>query len=185
MDSNQPAKDESPYRSMLQSEPGLSWFPSRWGMLLAAGLIAAAGLAAYANSFSGPFIYDDISSISNNPTIRHLSEIGQVLSPPRDGETVSGRPLLNLSFAIDYAIGGASTRGYHATNLAIHILNGLLLLGVLRRTLCLPVLRSRFGDVALGLALAISLLWVLHPLQTESVTYIVSSGRNRWRHCVT
>jgi tetratricopeptide (TPR) repeat protein len=147
-------------------------------MTLATGLIVVAGLAAYANSFSGPFIYDDFLSIPDNLTIRRLSAIGKVLSPPCNGETVSGRPLLNLSFAIDYAIGGTDTRVYHATNLAIHILNGLLLLGVLRRTFCLPVLRSRFGDAALGLALAIVLLWMVHPLQTESITYIAQRAES-------
>ena len=147
-------------------------------MPMAVGLIVVSGLAAYANSFSGPFIYDDVLSIPANPTIRRLSAIGEVLSPPSNGETVSGRPLLNLSFAIDYAIGGTNTRGYHVTNLAIHILNGLLLLGILHRTFCLPVLRSRFGDAALGLALAISLVWVLHPLQTESVTYIAQRAES-------
>jgi tetratricopeptide (TPR) repeat protein len=145
---------------------------------VAGSLIVLAGLGAYVNSFSGPFIYDDVTSIVNNRSIRDLRSIGRVLSPPRNGETVSGRPLLNLSFAIDYAIGGTSTWNYHATNLAIHVFNGLLLLGILRRTLCLPVLKPQVGDAALGVALAISLLWMLHPLQTESVTYIVQRAES-------
>ena len=152
--------------------------PSGSIAVAAAGLIVVAGLAAYANSFSGPFIYDDPASISNNPTIRQLWSIGRVLSPPRNGETVSGRPLLNLSFAIDYAIGGTNSRGYHVTNLAIHLLNGLLLLGILRRTFCQPLLRVRFEKASLELSLAIALLWVLHPLQTESVTYIVQRAES-------
>ena len=173
MDSQQPANDDS-----LTAERGPSWRHSGWATLLAAGVIVVAGLAAYANSFSGPFVFDDISSIPENPSIFRLQSLSQVFSPPRNGETVSGRPVLNLSLAIDYAIGGTDTRAYHRTNLAIHILNGLLLLGILRRTFCMPVLRSRFDDAALGLAWAIALLWVVHPLQTESVTYIVQRAES-------
>jgi tetratricopeptide (TPR) repeat protein len=158
------------------SEP--SWIHSRWGTFLAAALIVVAGLTAYANSFSVPFLYDDLLSIVDNPSLRQLWPIGKTLSPPCNGETVTGRPVLNLSFAINFAIGGTSTWGYHAINLAVHVLNGLLLLGILRRTFQLPVLRPRFGNVALRLALAITLLWTLHPLQTESVTYIVQRAES-------
>ena len=82
-------------------------------------------MAAYPNSFGGPFVFDDHGVDPENPTIRHLWPIGKVLSPPSNGETVSGRPLLNLSFAINYALGGTEVWGYHAANLAIHIAGGL------------------------------------------------------------
>ena len=151
----------------------------RWPLLLAATLIVLAGLAAYSNSFSGPFIYDDESAILNNSTIRQLWPVGPVLSPPSHGETVSGRPVLNLSFAINYAIHGVNVWGYHAANLAIHILNGLLLLGILRRTFQLSTLNPRFNHAALGLAFVIALLWTVHPLQTEAVTYMVQRGESQ------
>ena len=150
----------------------------RWPLLLAAALIVLAGLAAYANSFSGPFIYDDLPSIPNNPTLRHLWPMWQVLAPHANGRTVGGRPLLNLSFAVNCAIHGVNVRGYHATNLAIHLLNGLLLLGILRHTLQLPAMRPRFGRATLGLAFVTALLWTVHPLQTESVTYIVQRAES-------
>jgi len=66
-------------------------------------------------SLSGPFVFDDTASIVENPTIRHLWPIGPVLTPPYvAAETVGGRPVLNLSFAINYLFGGASPLGYHA-----------------------------------------------------------------------
>ena len=149
------------------------WFPRwRWEKFVAAGLIVLAGLAVYANSFSGPFIFDDIASIVENPSIRRLWPLGDVLSPPSDGGTLTSRPILNLSLAINYRLGGLDVWGYHATNLAIHLINGLLLLGILWRTFQLPSLQTRFGEAAWGLSLAIALLWTVHPLQTESVTYI-------------
>ncbi len=63
--------------------------------------------------------------------------------------------------------------GYHAFNLAIHLAAALTLFGVIRRTLLSPGMRDHFGQAAIPLAFAVALLWVVHPLQTESVTYIV------------
>lgn len=150
-----------------------------------------AGLLAYANSLSAPFIFDDIDAIRENPTIRTLQG---ALSPPHDGAGVDSRPVVNLSFAINYAFGGLNVAGYHATNLAIHLLAGLALFGIVRRTLLgsNPVGRGlrcppdtlglpgggrsrrptdRAAD-ATPLALVAALLWTLHPLQTESVTVV-------------
>ncbi len=84
--------------------------------------------------------------------------------------TLAGRPLAALSFAINYALAGRTTWPYHATNLAIHIAAALLLLGVVRRTLLAVGKSPRFS---LACAAAIAALWAVHPLQTESVTYIV------------
>ncbi|HUI08152.1 MAG TPA: tetratricopeptide repeat protein [Verrucomicrobiae bacterium] len=142
-------------------------------------LVIGAGLLAYQNSFTGPFIYDDVPSIRENRTIRHLWPIWQCLSPPhRDWLTVEGRPLINLSLAINYALDGYDVWGYHALNLAIHLLAGLTLLGIVRRTLRQPRLRDRFGGAADGVALAVAVLWTVHPLQTESVTYVVQRAES-------
>jgi len=146
---------------------------SRRAVLLAAVVMAVAALAAYHNSFSAPFTFDDNSAIIKNPTIRHLWPIGGALSPPVDGGGVCGRPLVNLSLAINYAISGTDVWSYHALNLVIHVLAGLTLFGVIRRTFLQPGLRKDFGAVAGPLALAIAGLWVLHPLQTESVMFVV------------
>jgi tetratricopeptide (TPR) repeat protein len=83
------------------------------------------------------------------------------------------RPVVNLSFALNYAIHGESVWGYHATNLAIHLLAALTLFGIVRRTLTLPALWQRFAHAAAALALAIALIWTVHPLQTDAVTYTV------------
>ena len=143
-----------------------------WRVWAAAGLLVLAVTAAYGNSFHGPFIFDDNPSIVENGSIRHLWS-GQVLTAPPEALTVVGRPVVNLSLAINYALGGLNVEGYHAVNLAIHILAALALFGLVRRTLLLPALVERFGPASTGLALAVALLWAIHPLQTESVTYIV------------
>ncbi len=144
-----------------------SWFRRDWIFWL---ILALAALGAYANSLAGPFIFDDGLAITNNPSILHLWPIWAPLMP--DDLTVGGRPIFNLSLALNYATSGMDVWSYHAVNLTIHILAGLTLLGVARRTLLQPVLRAKFGADASPLALAIALLWTLHPLQTESVTYI-------------
>jgi Flp pilus assembly protein TadD len=152
--------------------------PGFWFGIAAAGVMVLCAVAAYHNSFGGAFVYDDETAIINNPTIRQLWPLAKVLSPPCDGETVGGRPLLNLSLAINYAISGLDTWSYHAANLAIHIAAAWLLFGILRRTFLSPLLHDRFGGAALPLALAVALLWMVHPLQTESVTYIVQRAES-------
>ena len=145
---------------------------SRWLILWSGVLLVVLAVVAYHNSFSAPFNFDDESSIINNATIRTFWPIWNVLSPPATAG-VGGRPLVNLTLALNYAWGGVDhVWGYHAVNLAIHIGAGLVLWGLVRRTLLRPALGRRFNAAAPSLALAIAVLWVVHPLQTESVTYL-------------
>jgi tetratricopeptide (TPR) repeat protein len=139
---------------------------------LACLTIVAAGLAAYCDSFDGPFIFDDDPSIINNPTIRQLWPVGPALTPP-GGRTVACRPVANLSLAVNWAIGQDKVLSYHLLNLAIHLAAALTLFGVIRRTLRQPRLSGRFAGAGTGIAFATALIWTVHPLQTESVTYIV------------
>jgi len=70
-------------------------------------LIVLAGALTYANSLSGPMLFDDQSAILDNPQIRHLWPLAGALAPPR-ASVLANRPIVNLSFAINYAIGGLS-----------------------------------------------------------------------------
>ncbi len=153
--------------------------PTRAQHWLAVALLVGAGLLAYANSFRGPFVFDDVPSIVDNPTIRQLWPPGGALAPPTEGgDTVSGRPVLNLSLALNFALSGLDVGSYHALNLAIHLLAGLTLYGLVWRTLQRPVLAARQAGLAWPLALVIAGLWLLHPLQTESVTYLVQRAES-------
>ena len=143
----------------------------RRNIILGGGVIILAALAVYHNCFAVPLLLDDVPSVVQNPSIHHLWPIWSALSPPVDSY-VGGRPVLNLSLAVNYALGGYHVWGYHAFNLAIHILAGLTLYGIVRRTLLSPLLRERFGASAMRLALAVAVLWTVHPLQTEAVIYI-------------
>ena len=135
--------------------------------------IVLAGIAAYHNSLNGPFIFDDVQSIPENSTIRSLWPIWTVLSPPKEGQAVQRRPIVNLSLAVNYAVGGLDVRGYHVFNLVVHILAALALFAVIRRTLRLAVMPEHIAAASLPLAFAAALIWTVHPLATEAVTYIV------------
>lgn len=139
--------------------------------LAGAVLIALLALLAWHNSFAAPFVFDDKINILENPSIKSLRPLSAVLSAP-PGTGTAGRPLLNLSLAVSYAISGLSPAGFHVLNLLIHIISGISLLGLLRRTFGSPGLSPLFGSRAPFLALAAALAWTLHPLTTESVTYV-------------
>jgi Flp pilus assembly protein TadD len=138
------------------------------GVTWRAAVIALVVAATYANSVSGPFLFDDENSIVGNASIR---QINASLSPPRD-TPVAGRPLVNLTFALNYRAGGLDVRGYHVVNIAIHIAAALVLFGIVRRTLLLPSLAHGFGPASANLAMAAALIWAVHPVQSEAVNYL-------------
>ncbi len=125
-------------------------------------LIVLAVLVAYHATFTVPFLFDD-AGILDTESLRELS-----------WQTVRGttRPLVQLSFALNWAAGGANVVGYHAVNFAVHVLAALLLYGIAVRTL---------GTT--GPALAIALVWAVHPLATESVTYVVQRAESSMALC--
>lgn len=132
-------------------------------------LLALLGTAAYWNSFHTPFHFDDTAHIAENPAVRTWSTINQV---------VPWRPVLGATLVLNYQLGKLEVLGYHVGNLAIHILAGVLLWALLLHTLRTPRLAATLGPVAAGLSLVIALLWLLHPLQTQAVTYIVQRGES-------
>jgi tetratricopeptide (TPR) repeat protein len=146
-----------------------------------ASLLVAAALT-YSNSFSGPFIFDDFGSIVQNTQIRDSSDWRRVLSPAPN-TPLSGRPLANLSFAINYAAGGLDVRGYHLVNLALHLACGLLVFGLVRRTLELPGRASPVPGRPPDLALAVALLWTVHPLNSEVVDYLTQRTESLMAAC--
>ena len=142
----------------------------RGQMLAVVVLLALAAFAAYANSFKVPFLFDDESAVTKNASIKDLTAFGTMLVS--QNLTTGGRPLVNLTLALNYAWSGDAVWSYHLVNLAIHLLAALTLFGVVRRTLRSASLADRWGAVSLPLSFLIALLWTVHPLQTAAVTYI-------------
>jgi hypothetical protein len=82
--------------------------------------LTAAVVLSYVNSFQVPLLLDDLGTIANNPSIRHLWPLGPALSPPAHILSC-GRPWLNLTNALNYAAGGPHVIGYHLVNLLVHL----------------------------------------------------------------
>lgn len=141
----------------------------KWG--LAVLLLFSATVFSYHNSLSGSFILDDEPQISQNPRIRQLWPLEQIFYNNR-------RPVLYLSLALNYAVGGLQVIGYHLFNGGIHFLAALVLFGIIRRSCQSNRLRENYALAAEGMALTVSLLWLVHPLQTESVTYLIQRAES-------
>lgn len=146
--------------------------PPRWIVFCLASVIVVAIAVIYANSLGGPFIFDDNHAIADNERIRRLWPPGPLLES-LPGNTLLNRPLVTVSLAINYAIDGLNVRGYHLFNVGVHLLASLVLFGVIRRTLTGRLLRNRFGPTATWVAAAATLIWAVHPLATDAVTYII------------
>jgi protein O-mannosyl-transferase len=131
----------------------------------------------YGRAARAPFVHDDNMSVLGNPSIVRLwppygtADRPGPLHPPRDSVT-SGRPLVNLLLALNYYFGGYNTLGYHVVNMLLHLLSAVLLYGIVRRTLLLEAFRGTFGTSATPLALAVAVVWAIHPLVTDAVEYV-------------
>jgi Flp pilus assembly protein TadD len=133
----------------------------------------------YLNSLSAPFIFDDQIAIVDNPAIQSLSA---AWSQPHN-TPLAGRPVAGLTFAVNFAANGMDAAAYRATNIIIHIACALLLFGLVRRTLALPRSQLSVGRAAADLPFAIALLWAVHPLTTDAVTYITQRTESLMGFC--
>lgn len=131
-------------------------------------VIAAAGVLTYANSFQGQFVFDDVK-LTDDYSIRGLWPPWRSMF----SESHTPRPFVGLSLAMNYAVSGLDLWSYHAFNLVVHILAAATLYGLVRRTLLTKALRDRYGGHSGTLALIVALIWLVHPLHTQSVTYII------------
>ncbi len=134
-------------------------------------------LIIYSNTFHVPFFFDDESSIVQNNVIKSLDNFllnsnGYNHSPMRF--------IGYLTFALNYKLGGLHVTGYHIFNLAVHIINALLVYALVVLTCRTPYFMNQ-GAGIIGektfdprfLAVFTALLFASHPVQTQAVTYIV------------
>ena len=146
--------------------------PRRWREWWPGLAIALAAVLVYSGNFGAPFIFDDRGAIELNPAFQWWPDIPRILASMPSETPFSGRPVVSLTFALNYAWGGLDVRGYHAVNLAIHIACALLLFGLVRRTLTSTAVTMPGTLSAAGAATVVALLWAVHPLNTEAVAYI-------------
>ncbi len=127
---------------------------------LLVALLLVGGTLAYSNSFDGVMLLDDIIRIKNNPSVHE-----PVLSGAWLGDRLK-RPLVSLTVAFNYQLGGSNPLGYHIFNLLIHLAAGLTLFGIVRRVLLLPRWAHYFGTAAAPLAF---LAWELSIAQERLI----------------
>ena len=137
--------------------------------LIAFGIIAVLILIAYSNTFKAEFHFDD------NPAIVDNTGIKQPLTWENFTSLISGtRPIVNLSLYFNYQLGMLNVVGWHIFNIGVHIFNSYFVYLLILQTLNMPSLIDRYGYRSRRMALFGALLFALHPVQTEAVTYIIS-----------
>jgi hypothetical protein len=137
-------------------------FASKWFHLGAVSLLAVAVLLVYSKTFHATFHFDDTHQIVENYKLRDLKNLPEIIMGQR-GVTMA-------TFAINYAAGGTNVVGYHIVNTVIHIINGILVYFLLFHTL----MRTSTDELwSKKIAVYSALLFAVHPIQTQAVTYIV------------
>lgn len=158
---------------------------ARGGPTLQLAAVLLAGVLAYSNTFSASFHFDDMRNIVNNPLIRDfryfmdLSEAGKLPGY----QDFKMRYIGFLTFAVNYGIHGLHVCGYHIFNLAVHLINAVLVYFLVLQVFSTPVMRGESGCASSRLvrgdsgerwvAFLSALFFVSHPIQTQAVTYIV------------
>jgi tetratricopeptide (TPR) repeat protein len=133
------------------------------GRLIPFALILLLTAAAYAGALRGALVWDDRIHVAGNARVTE-ARWGELLGRPV-GDYY--RPAVFASFALDQALHGGRAAGFHATNIALHVIAAWLLLAALRAL-------GAAGGSGAGAAWA-ALIFAIHPAQTEAVTYV--SGR--------
>jgi len=167
------AKSTVSENSAMKSSPRL--------ILLFLGILVIFAVTSYASTFNAPFVFDDISQIAENSKL-HLTSLswGQIGTIFEGGTSL--RPLAFISLALNYYLAGTDPVGYHVVNLLIHLLTAVGLFFLLIETLRIGTRETKHGLINLTahssldlylIAFFAVLLWMISPLQTNAVSYIV------------
>ncbi len=155
--------------SVAKGNEGLSAVhKNKWFNLLAFGLIALMILITYSNTFKASFHFDDNPAITDNPLIKRVT-VDNIMWALR-----TNRPVVNLSLMLNYQLSGLNVIGWHVFNIAVHIANASFVYMLILWTLDMPVFARKYAEKAKRMALFGALLFAVHPIQTEAVTYIIS-----------
>ena len=149
-------------------------------------IFSALGIILYSNTFQAPFIFDDTYNITDNPHIRLKSLSFKEIADAGFKGRLSTRPLAKISFALNYYFHQYDLFGFHLVNIIIHILTGFFLFLFLSKTLETALASSQKNlcsqdtanrpsapELILMVSFFSALIWLVHPVQIQSVTYIV------------
>ncbi len=172
--SKKPAKSDTQKTVPVKDKKESRWAFLPFHHLIAIGLIVGVAWLAYSNTFSVPFQFDDLPNILNNPNVQikvlSWERLEQLV---RNTYDVTIRVFSYFTLALNYRFGEFDVFGYHLVNLIIHMAAGIFLYWFLILTFNLPSLKGKYGPLSYKLALFTSLIFISHPIQTQSVTYIV------------
>jgi len=139
--------------------------------LLSLGIIALLTLIVYANSFTASFHFDDYYTIVENDRIKNIHDLRSIVA------FNPSRPIVFLSLALNYHFGRLNTVGYHIVNVLFHMAAAMLVYAIALRLFGLARRKSK-ASIVQSLqdqwpALFPALVFAIHPMQTEAVTYII------------
>lgn len=133
-------------------------------------------VACYQLGLSGHFIFDDGVNIRLNPSLRIDSlDFSTLWQAASSGGSFLSRPISLTSFAVNYYFFGMNPYAFKAINLAIHLVNGILVFGFVRLLLGLH-LRTRGAaddNASSWVGIAVAAIWLLHPFNLTNVLYVV------------
>jgi Tfp pilus assembly protein PilF len=158
----------------LESEISLSRYRKNLFVFITLFIIT---LSIYSNTFSASWHFDDVPNITGNPNL-HLKELSwqnikrTFFANQFEPEQLY-RPSACLSFALNYYFGQDNVLGFHIVNISIHFLSAVFLFLFIYHTLTLPVVSARYGPNSYFVALLATTLWVINPIQTQAITFIV------------
>ena len=135
-------------------------------------LASLVALLCYTPSLTGPFVFDDQHNIEDNSHIKITHLNLENLASAALSSPIPNRPLPNISFALNYYFTGLNVVGFHVVNIIIHLINGVLVYGFIRLTQQTPALKCSGSENKIP-ALLSAIIWLLHPLHTQSIAYIV------------
>ncbi len=167
--------DHRPKRSCpsrIDSPGRLEGFCAHGREALLLSFLAVLVFWVYSNTLDGPFIFDDSPNIQDNPHIRLKTLTLEGIERAGFESLSPNRAVANVSFALNYYFHGYNVAGYHLVNILIHVTTGILLYFFVKTTLSIPSLRSKYAPRG-WIPLLTALIWLVHPIQTQSVTYIV------------
>ena len=155
---------------MVKDQSAIGSGPKRETLLLS--LLAVVVILIYTDTLTTPFIFDDLSNIYENPHIRVPALTFENLVWAGFESPESRRPVANISLALNYYFSGYNLVSYHVVNILIHFACGIFLYFLAKSTLQTPALVSRYEKLGWIPFIAV-FIWLVHPLQTQSVTYII------------
>lgn len=154
----------------LKTKPDLAMFKF---VTLCCLLIVLLGIIVFGNHLKNSFQFDSVAYVVNN---QNLKNPGEMLTLDYWERGLFSRSLVQMSLALNATMGQMQPFGYHLFNLTLHIFNALLIFFVTRKIYLdlSPEFKPLGKDPVWVLSLFTALLFLCHPLQTESVVYIMS-----------